>query len=207
MVPLTGEGGRSPHQLIEELCSARSDVKSSLGQLWIQARTPDASGQFPASVKATRAGDVDLEIVDLIGGKVATLNVRGESFRLKHAQDPSRSFSGSGEWNAIPVRWLNRVFLGQLPCPAESELQKAVIRSLDSDEIEVRMSKKDRVIYRYAFSGAILWAKEVDWLIHGERVFFTFDDVEFGSGAPLKWSVKSALGEIKARWKQRDLVR
>lgn len=205
--PPQAERSLSAKEMIERLCSARNDIQSSTGSLWIQARTPEASGQFPASVKAARSGDVDLEIVDLIGGKVATLTVRGESFDLKHAQDPSRSFSGNGEWNAIPVRWLNQVFLGRVPCPTSAEIRRAEFLQIDSEHVEARLPKNDRVIYRYAMSGAILWVKEIDWLIHGQRVLFTFDDVEFGSGAPLKWTVKSSLGEIKARWKQRDLVR
>lgn len=201
------EGPDAARAMVERFCSARSDVKTSVGNLWIQARTPDASGQFPASVKATRSGDVELEIVDLIGSKIATLIVRGESFELKHVQNSARSFSGSGEWNAIPVRWLNQVFLGRTPCPDASEIRKGEFRLIESGVVEGKFGKHDRVIYRYDQSGAVQWVTEAEWWLHGQRVQFTFDDIEFGSGAPMKWSVKSSLGEIKARWKQRDLTR
>ncbi len=221
-----GKGVRSSQELaqpktpqeykvwLDSACSLGRTTKEVKGSVWLKAKSKEASGQFPANVeaKATAEGaELRLEVTNLLGGTEAVISVKDQNYRIEIPEQHKILEQGQVSWGGIPLRWATELFMGRIPCPgssaeakfemdAQGRLVVSVPRTLGSDP--------ERFVYSYRSWAGKPWPEALKWERKGSlplTVDFTFDDPEDRSGIPRKWEAKSARGEVKARWKDREI--
>src|SRR5687768_265187 len=78
---------QDPAVLLRSACSVGEGVTQAVGAVWLRAKSKEASGQFPANVKATST-TLDLEVTNLIGGTEAWISVRGRKYEIRVPAKP-----------------------------------------------------------------------------------------------------------------------
>ena len=205
--------------LFKRACSPGAAVKGAKGSIWLKANSKEAQGQFPAQVESSsdpRA--VKLEVVNLVGATEALITVTSEKYVIdvpgKKSRRPVQE-TGWGTWGGIPLKWAPDLFLGKIPCPSVSSAE-SVIRTAQDDGsllLETRPGIEgaaERFQYHFRTYAGDLWPESLVWErtgAMGKKVEFKFDDPEDATQSPRKWEAKSAEGEVKVRWRDREVVR
>lgn len=204
----------TPAELLASVCEPGSSVRETKGSVWLKAKSDEASGQFPAMVKATAPDSLYMEVTNLLGGTEARIKVSGRQYTVEVPGKPEQDYKGYGNWGGIPLRWAADLFLGRFPCPEgdpgsldatvtdEGELVVVVPATLGGDREEFH--------YRFRKWGGKPWPESLSWKREGPfgtSVEFEFDQPEDETRSPLKWEARSARGEVRMRWKQRNLDR
>jgi hypothetical protein len=205
---------KSPSFYFESICGIGEGIKKATGSVWLKATSPDASGQFPADI-VVNAGGIDqpgnlrLEAHNLLGATVGVITAEGNVFKVEMPGHPEKTQKGTGSWGGIPLEWASDLFLGKVPCPPQSDLRfswspegKLVVDAAPSLGNEAQ-----RFVYSFKMINKKAWPEELHWERTGFAplaVDFKFSHPEENTLSPLRWEAKSSLGEIKARWKNRQ---
>jgi hypothetical protein len=202
----------SPEAELRRICSAADAVQAARGFVTVSAKSKDASGRFPATVAAERAGGrLKMEVTNLTGGTEARISVEGERYEIEVPGKKKRVERGYGQWGGIPLRWANALFLGSLPCPppgAAAEVSREVDGSLRATVRGGMMLGSDEESFLWTLGkvDGRSWPKGLTWERKGsfaKRVEFRFFEPEAGTGAPRRWEARGAEGEVKVRWNDR----
>ena len=201
----------NPEVLMAKACGAGRDIQRAQGSVSLKAHSAEASGQFPAAVDASVPSNLKLEVTTLLGGTEAVIRVAGDHYSVKSSHK-NRNREGNGSWGGIPLHWSSDLFLGRFPCPtgvkattsvdAEGDLVIATESSLGADA--------EKFVYHYRDWNGGPWPESLHWERAGafaSSVDFKFDDPEEGTGSPLKWEAKSSQGEVKVKWRDRNVSR
>jgi hypothetical protein len=193
---------RDARALFEEICRAPVFASEVSGEVWITAQTPDAHGSFPAVVRTalSPARTLNLEVTNLLGGTVARVQLDEEGLRV--FQKGRMRESARETYAGIPLRFGVDLFLGRRPCPQGIEPRLRI----EGERLFADLSGES---FEYGFRsyGKAHWVDSVAWVRGANRVEFVFDRPEDPSGAPLEWLTKSSQGEVRVRWKRRNVLR
>ncbi len=179
------------------------------GSLWVKVKSTEASGQFPAFARSEKIGDQfqsTIEVNNLIGGKVATLEVKGGNFKISSLNRPTQE--GQDSWGGIPLRWVSGLLLGQYPCPQTSDLKALSIQSQEDKITVTEMQTKERYVMTLGKTGDQFFVKKIEWRGAEEdslKIEFLILERELKTESPLVWSAKSLKGQVMVRWKERVL--
>ncbi len=203
-----------PEKLYELACRPGKSVKSVRGSTWLRAKSSEASGQFPAEVVADSPNQLKLEVTNLVGGTEAVITVKGEKYQIKVPNKKERSESGYGSWGGIPLHWATELFLGRVPCPQVSGAEQLRLSRNEEGELVVEVppslkGAKETFVYRFRNWEGKAWPEALHWEREGTlsaSVDFKFDDPEADTLSPRKWEARSQQGEVKVRWKDRDVA-
>lgn len=206
---------RDPAELLQAACSPGAGVREVKGSVWMKAVSREASGQFPATVLATAPDRLQMEVTNLLGGTEALISVQGKDYSVRVPNQKGRDRKGVHSWGGIPLRWATDLFLGRVPCPSgtDSGTRKLVVSESGELSVEVPASLEgDAQFFTYRFRSwaGQPWAEALSWERKGAfpvRVDFKFEDPEDKTGSPKKWEAKSSTGEVKVRWKDREMLR
>ena len=202
----------------QSVCSPTPHVSDVKGSVWMKARSKEATGQFPALVHAVDQGRLELQITNLLGASEAVVKVDEKTFTIESHNPKISSQKGSGVWAGIPLKWATVLFLGQMPCP-DAAAQKSMMLSKGEKEGELRVripaaagQSGDEESYVYSFKSwaGQPWVDHLFWERKGSRpltIEIQFDDPDPAQNLPRRWEAKSSLGEVKVRWKDRELSR
>jgi hypothetical protein len=204
-----------PKYLVAQACEPGTSSQEVKGSIWMKAQSKDASGQFPANVTAKAPDNLTLEVVNLLGGTQAIITVEGKKYTIlvPDKNGKNRKREGQGSWGGIPLNWASDLFLGKIPCPSRESLVSARLSvSPDHDLIvEVPASGAasaggEKFVYSFRSWGGKAWPERLHWEHAGTQatVDFKFDDPEDKTHSPRKWEAKSAQGEVKVRWRDRE---
>lgn len=201
-----------PSALLREACAPGSEIQKASGSIWMKAASQEASGQFPATVEAVSPDRVRMEITNLLGGTEAIILVQGREYRIEVPGKPEKTEKGAHTWGGIPLEWATELFLGRIPCPPTGPEKRLSIGS-EPGELVVSVpaslhGAEEAYVYRFRRWAGRPWPESLRW----ERksappvaVEFKFDDPEEKTRSPRKWEAKSPRGEVKVRWKDREL--
>jgi hypothetical protein len=199
-----------PKLLIVEACEPGSLSQEVKGSIWMKAQSKDASGQFPANVTARAPDNLTLEVVNLVGGTQALITVEGKKYSIS-VPDKSgkpRKREGQGSWGGIPLKWASDLFLGRIPCPTKTALLGARLSVNPEQQLVVDVvGDSEKFVYTFRTWGGKAWPERLHWEKTGKleaMVDFKFDDPEDRTHSPRKWEAKSAHGEVKVRWRDRE---
>lgn len=202
-----------PKALLSQACAPGKGTTGVTGSVWLKAASKEAKGQFPAAVNAQSPATLRLEITNLVGGTEAVITVEGQRYAIQVPGKNQRSEQGQGSWGGIPLRWSTELFLGRVPCPNPGELEGADV-AVDEDgvlTVETRSSLQgqgEKFVYRFRSWNGGRWPVSLHWEKKGPlatSVEFKFDDPEDRTASPRKWEAKSSQGEVKVRWRDRDV--
>jgi hypothetical protein len=205
------DGSKDPRQLLSEICSVGSEILEVGGTLQMKAKSKESSGQFPATVRAVlEPRELDLEITNPLGGTEARVSVRGANYQIEAGSGAkARKQAGTQSWAGIPLNWSVDLFIGRIPCPKESN---AAV-TLDADgrlrvEVPGDLSGQAQIFLYSLEDSSPAWPKALEWKLTGTlpaAVRFEFSAPEEGSRSPTRWEAISDRGEVKAKWRSREV--
>ena len=206
---------QDPKVLLQQACEPGKSVQKVKGSVWLKAKSTEASGQFPAMVEAEEPGHLRMEVTNLLGGTEAIISVEGRAFTIDVPHHQGRNQKGTNSWGGIPLEWANSLFLGRVPCPSAASLSEATVEVTKEGDLVVNTKpslerEAERYVYGFRSWSGQPWAESLHWERKSElalSVDFKFDDPEDHTRSPRKWEAKSSQGEVKVRWKNRDLLR
>jgi len=211
-------GELNPRILYEEACgnsSPGAHSESLTGSVWLKAHSKEASGQFPAAVEVKRTGAVRMEITNLVGGVEAVIRVEGNKYTIEMPKEKRQAQrqEGNSSWGGIPLTWATRLFLGRVPCPPESAVAEMISELTPEGELKIQTQSSlereaELFVYRFRNSEGRPWPEALHWERQGVAplsVDFKFDSPEPGTRSPRKWEAKSPQGEVKVRWREREV--
>lgn len=209
-----GTSDDAARELLSEACEPGSQVKSAKGSVWLSARSQEAKGRFPAYVAAEGLDQLELQVTNLLGGTEAMITVKNGRYRISSPSKKVREEEGFGAWGGIPLNWATELFLGRIPCPSTDEMKTARVATNGEGAlvVETQPSLKgegERFVYTFRKWAGTPWPETLRWERKGPlgvAVDFKFDDPEDRTRSPRKWEARSSLGEVKVRWKERDIV-
>lgn len=206
---------QNPDVLLESACRPGKSIQKVSGSVWLKAKSTEAKGQFPAWVKASEPDTLSLEVTNLVGGTEAVITVKNGRYKITapaKSKGKVREETGYGSWGGIPLNWSTELFLGRIPCPSKNEIQDATTEVRDGKLIvETQPSLKgagERFVYEFMSWGGSPWPKALHWERKGPgsvSVDFEFEKPEESTRSPTRWEAKSSQGEVKVRWKDRDV--
>lgn len=201
-----------PQVLLEQACEPGSKVASVKGFAWLQAKSKDASGQFPAMIDARAPDHLELEVNNLLGGTEAIIRVDGRRYKIEIPSRKDQSQVGVDSWGGIPLQWATELFLGRIPCPSPKVISTASLTVAKNGELVVETQpnlgqESEKFTYTFKSWGGRHWPGSLRWERRGlltQTVEFKFDDPEDETHSPKKWEAKSSQGEVKVRWRGRE---
>ncbi len=209
--------GYSSEDLLALACAPGKEIIGIKGTVDMKVTSPDASGRFPATVRANATEGLKVEVNNLIGGVEAIIEVRGGQYAVKVPGRPEKSSSGKGTWGGIPLIWANELFLGRIPCPAASDAGRLNFEIGSESTVGVRVRPggakgiEDFYLFHFTSVKGKPWPQSLRWerTVNGRTggVLFAFDDPDEATGSPLRWEARSGSGEVKVRWKDREPLR
>jgi hypothetical protein len=200
-----------PKLLFTQACAPGTGAQLVKGSIWMKAISKDASGQFPATVTAKAPDTLLLEVTNLLGSTQAIITVEGRKYTVTvpdKAGNRTRR-EGAGSWGGIPLNWASDLFLGRIPCPTETQIAGARLSVNEERQliVDIERGEREKFVYSFRQWAGKAWPERLHWEKHGKiasAVEFKFDDPEDRSASPRKWEAKSALGEVKVRWRDRE---
>lgn len=202
--------GADPRYLLDRACQPGQNIKSVRGSIWMKAQSKDASGQFPASIKVEAPDSLRMEVTNLLGATVGMITIKGTSYVIDTPKEKKKQMKGSGTWAGIPLRWAPDLFLGRIPCPTTQAMQHAELTVSDEGELTVQIAKSagdEKFVYRFRDWAGSPWVESVHWEKKEANVDFKFDDPDQVDNSPQKFEARSPQGEVKIRWKDREVSR
>lgn len=202
----------SPELLFEMACLPGQKIKSQTGSVWMQIRSSESNGQFPALVNAEHPSQLRLEVTNLIGGTEAIIVVQGDQYRVNIPNQKKEFEKGLGSWGGIPLHWATDLFLGKIPCPRKDLYTKQILSLTEEGALTIKSSTSgnqtasENFIYKFRKWGSLFWPEALRWERAGPSpliVEFKFDQPEEKTGSPIRWEARSIRGEVKVRWRDR----
>lgn len=173
----------------------------------MNVKSADSSGQFPAEV-LVKPEVLRLEVTNLVGGREALIQVEGGKYTVERE---GKVLKGRRSWGGIPLEWAQTVFQGRVPCPRDLNLDgKGSLRMTKTPEGELMVEtiNHEKFTYRFRSWAGSPWPEFVRWeATQGSQpvqVEFSFQEPDDKTGVAKIWLAKSAQGEVKVRWKDRE---
>lgn len=215
----SSEGNVDAGALLRKACEPGSRVTRAKGSVWLKAKSKEASGQFPAGVVAESPDRLRMEVTDLIGSPIAQIIVENSHYSIRahdKNSDAAGTREGAGTWGGIPLRWASDLFLGRIPCPTPLQMRNSPVLNLTSEGallVDVKSTEgegRERFAYQFRKWADEPWPEILRWEKKGTSslsVEFRFEDPDEVDRSPRKWEAQSPHGEVKVRWKERELSR
>ena len=201
----------SAKQLYEFACSPGRKVQSVQGDVRLQIKSSEISGQFSAHAEVLSPDQLKLEVTNFVGGTEARILVRSDQYEITRFRgDESSQKSKASTWGGIPLKWAAGLFLGRIPCPeldSDAELRFDAEGSLTVSVVPKGNGPDQKFIYSFKERNDSLWPAALHWEQEGPSpatLDFTFDEPEQGTLSPLKWEARSQQGGVKVRWRERQ---
>jgi hypothetical protein len=159
---------------------------------------------LPEELKHTWTLGVVMAITSkLMGARAALIEIRGNDFKVQTPDQGSVS-KRARSWGGIPLDWAGALFMNQIPCPdlaspglAWSLTSEGVLQARTRDGVE---TWSYRIAPRMGFS----FVEKVTWQKRGQAPFeLTREDPDPADGWARRWEIKSGVGEVKVRWRDR----
>lgn len=115
---------------------------------------------------------------------------------------PEKNRTGQESWGGIPLVWATDLFLGKVPCPSPEDRSKIKIGQTTTGDLMVADADE---VFVYHFNPGSTWPETVHWKKGVVTVDFRFDEIDPKTNSPMKWEAVSADGEVKTRWRDREL--
>jgi len=206
----------SPEVLRDAACAPSAKVKSVEGTIWMNAKSADATGRFPAQVSAKENGPLRIEVTNLLGGTEAIITVDGLKYQIDTPEKKNGKKtveSGFGSWGGIPLSWAKTLFLGRIPCPPAGGASQEKLSMLPDGRLRIDVPASmagaaQTFVFHFRRWLGQPWPDALEWEQRGAlgaKVTFNFDDPEDRTAAPRKWEAKSDRGEVKVRWRDRSV--
>jgi hypothetical protein len=198
--------GEDAQELARQYCSSASSVKGVEGRVWMKAKSKEASGQFPAVVKASQELGLTLEVTQLMGARAALIEIRGNEFKVETPSQGSVSKKARA-WGGIPLEWAGALFMNRLPCP---DLGASSFSWSLSEKGELRARSRDGT-ETWTFSvvqrqGSAFVEKVVRERQGKVDLELNREDPDPQDGWARRWEIKSGVGEVKVRWRDRKTL-
>ncbi len=195
-----------PEELYSYACRSHAKVKKVEGSVWMSVKSREASGQFPAQVLAKSPSFLELEVTNLLGGTEARIYVQKSKIKVQVPGKPDQNKKGA--WGGIPLQWAPQLFIGQVPCPSRKKIKKSQMRVDERHDLLIEFEEaQEQFEYQFKTVAGKPWPEKVIWkkTVNDQsiEVVFEFSDPESQTRLSKRWEVRSRLGEIKLRWKQR----
>lgn len=215
---LSSQKKSDPAYWLSRACEPGRTVQKVTGSVWLKAQSKEASGQFPASVEALAPDSLRMEVTNLVGGTEALITVSRDEFTIEtpgKKKAAPQTQKGYGSWGGIPLRWANDLFLGKIPCPSATSFGTLRPERIGEDGVKVEVPESlglapETFEYHFRVWAGEAWPDSLLWSRQGAmpvRVEFKFDDPEDITRSPKKWEAKSERGEVKVRWRDRNVSR
>jgi hypothetical protein len=199
------EEAREASQLISNLCPVQGSVQSVEGRVWMKAKSKEASGQFPAIVQASAQKGLRLEVTQLMGARAALIEIRGQDFKVETPQQGSVSKKAKS-WGGIPLEWASSLFLNGLPCPDVSAGNGSWKWGFDAQGRLKGSDSQGTEVWLYSITQrqSRTFVEKVTRERGGKVEFeLTREDPDPEDGWARRWEIKSGVGEVKVRWRDR----
>ncbi|MEN9724072.1 MAG: hypothetical protein RJB38_2058 [Pseudomonadota bacterium] len=177
----------------------------------MKAKSKEASGQFPARVRAKsvpgKPQELWMEITQLLGARAALIEIRGHEFKVETAKERA-SRKNAVSWGGIPLDLAAQLFIDQIPCPNEAELMRLTWAWTPDDQLEGR-DEGGEAIWRFGLRKWNLqpWVEKVFWRIAADKTLeLNRDDPDPAEGWARRWEIQSPVGQVKVRWKDREKI-
>jgi hypothetical protein len=220
----------NPEGLARFACSPGSRLSEVQGSLWLKVQSSEASGQFPAQVNVSMASvskgsasplgsnqgqaskRFHMEVNNLFGGVEATITLeQGRVWVKGKDQNAKPELRAHGTWSGIPLEWASDLVLGKIPCPEKGELKNLKFSLLEDGSLRIERPARlgydaEVFLFKFRYWNGQPWPEELQWKRGGpfaQAVDFKFADPEAETGSPLRWEAKSALGQMKLKWRER----
>ncbi|MGZ3696695.1 MAG: hypothetical protein ACXWP5_01265 [Bdellovibrionota bacterium] len=205
--------GIDPKLLLANACAPGAKVVSAKGSVKMSAKSREASGQFPAQVDVS-AGKLYLEITNLLGGTEATITIDHGHYVIDASKQKTGGVrEGNGSWGGIPLRWATELFLGRIPCPSADDQKTARLSTSAEGDLIAEVprtlgTQAEKFVYRFRETPGGPWPDFLRWE-QGEPAVrmmeFKFDEPEDETRSPRHWEARSDQGEVKVRWREREV--
>jgi hypothetical protein len=189
-----------------EVCSLGGTTHHVTGAVWLNLNSPEARGQFPATVDV-KGTELKMEATNLLGGTEALIHVSDSGYQVTFADPAKNQKSDQKSWGGIPLRWASKLFLGQIPCPTLDAPSGLKISS-NEPNVVVAESKEGTFVYKLKSWAGKKWPLALKWtstLPSEGEVDFEFMDPDASTSSPRRWKATSPLGDVKARWTKREI--
>jgi hypothetical protein len=204
----------SSKDLLRFACSVGEKVRSAQGRIFVKVNSKDDSGQFPAQVRVDDQGMLKLEVSNPLGGPVAWVTVSQGHYEVTdfRAGKPTKE-SGDKYWSGVPLEWAPSLLLGRVPCPhLEDSLRFEAGKEGELIVTAPKAAQKpeERFVFRFSQWNSSPWPSALQWSqveVPGSRVDFTFESPEKETGSPEKWDAQSSRGQVKIKWRSREVTR
>lgn len=181
-------------RLLKKICATSGSAAGVDGEIWLKVQSDELRGQFPAAFRARRGAETELEITNLIGGVEARVKVKDGVLFVQHKGQGEFLMRARESWAGLPVKWLETLLLGDVPCPKLDE--NVVVQPL-SEQHGIRAEQGEFAMeYRLSSKTA------------GEDVE-SIRDLRGGHELTLGqrfWVLKSKTSTLKLVWKSRKTV-
>lgn len=185
----------------------------------MKVSSPQASGRFPAEVVATAPGSLQMEVLNLLGGTEAVIQIQGQKMQIKTPQKDdkkSRTIRASDTWGGLPLAWGADLFLGRVPCPKRLSGIQLEFQSSDPKNLQVTVKRLGKKIALFEYTlrkwNNAMWTERLVWTRLGReaqkkshRVQFEFSHPNRETGSALRWSAESSRGHVRVRWRKRSV--
>lgn len=167
----------------------------------MKAKSKEASGQFPANVQVSESAGLRMEVTQLMGARAALIEIRGSDFKVETPKQGSVSKKAKS-WGGIPLEWATALFLDRVPCPEGGEWNWAF--NSEQELVGKRASGPEEWKYKIVERMGRPFVEAVR-LEQSEQQAFELkrEDPDPSDGWARRWEIKSAVGEVKVRWRDR----
>jgi outer membrane biogenesis lipoprotein LolB len=184
-------------------CSKGPRVAS--GDIVIRANTKEFKGQFPASTHFEANGGFVLEVTNIVGGTILRLTSDGKSMDMLVPSKPQYNRKNITHYLGLELPILSELLLGDLPCP--NTWKSGGVR-VDGNRMQIVTPT-----WNWNFEKAEVAAGSVPVHIRLEAVQknainqaidLQIDDWDTAAHYAKKVEIKSAEGELKWTWRNRN---
>lgn len=170
----------------------------------MKAKSKEASGQFPANVQVSDTAGLRMEVTQLMGARAALIEIRGTDFKVETPQQGSVSKKAKS-WGGIPLEWATSLFMDRVPCPEGSGWSWTF--NPEQELVGTRGSGPEQWKYKVVERMGRPFVEGVR-LEKSEQQSFELrrEDPDPNDGWARRWEIKSAVGEVKVRWRDRKAL-
>ncbi len=215
---LSSQKKSDPGYWLTRACEPGEGIRQVNGSVWLKANSKEASGQFPASISVTAPSTLQMEVTNLVGGTEALVRVNRDEYSIEipgKKKSAPQSQKGYGTWGGIPLRWSTDLFLGRIPCPPAESFKTLRPQRIGEEGLKVEVPEglglpTESFEYHFRVWLGEAWPDSLVWTRGGSmpvRVEFKFEEPEDLTRSPRKWEAKSDQGEVKVRWRERNVSR
>ncbi len=201
-------------ELFEYACSPGQGVRTASGRIAAKVSSSEFSGQFLAHVLADSDGHLKLDVANPLGGTQVLIQVNQGNYEiLNYADRDQVPQIGRDYWGGIPLKWASSLFLGRIPCPpsdASLRLDLGTEGELIATWFDSNENDRQRFIYRFKQLKQIPWPSSLRWTRdakNSSQIDFEFESPEETTRSPEKWEARSPQGQVKVKWRTREITR